>query len=118
MNLEELRIAVNSAINSLHEYENPKEISVLINLKEPSIGARTSSAVKCANMGFDWEHGQFRIEPEKHLVRKGNGLKSVKQAICCESHDINRKYYICPICEGQIAKNDKYCKYCGQKLRE
>lgn len=115
MNLEELKYDVDFAVNQLHEYENPKNIKVLINLSQSSVGARAFSEISYAGIGVDWEHGQFRIEPTKHLVRKGHNFTNVKPIICKEFN--NRKYYICPRCEGKVTKNDKYCRYCGQLLK-
>ncbi len=116
MNLEELKHDVDFAISQLHEYENPKDIEVLITLSEWSAGARASSEVSCAGIGSDWEHGQFRIEPVKNLVRKGHNFQDEKDIICLEYN--GRKYYKCPRCKGKITKRDKYCRHCGQTLKE
>ena len=63
MNLKELKNIVDFAIENLQHHQNPEEISVLITLSESSVGSRASSTIKYVGMGFDWEHGQFRIEP-------------------------------------------------------
>ena len=115
MNLEELKENIDSTIRHLNDYENPKNIMVLISLKENSMGGRASSGVSCVGMGFDWEHGQFRIEPTKSLVSMGNAITDIKSVICKE-YD-GRKYYKCPRCESKISKNDNYCRECGQKLK-
>lgn len=115
MTLKELQLVVNMTIDYLHDL-NPEEIPVLITLSEPSWGARASVSVKYAGMGGDWEKGQFRLEPTKELVIKGNNLTDVKPVVC-RQYD-GRNYYFCPRCTGRVAKNDCYCRYCGQKLRE
>jgi len=114
VNLKELKTVVDSTIEHLH-FEKPENISVLITLSEGSIGARASSGVKRVGLGFDWEHNQFRIEPNKALVTKGNNLSDVK-SISCRQYD-GRNYYFCPRCEQKISKNDFYCRFCSQKLK-
>ena len=114
MNLNELKIMVDSTIEHLH-FEKPENIPVLITLSERSMGSRASSGVKYANMGFDWERGQFRIEPTKTLVSKGNSLTDVKDVVIRRYE--GRNYYFCPMCQQKISKNDSYCRYCGQKLK-
>lgn len=114
MHLKQLKILVDSAIDNLY-FEKPENIPVLITLSENSIGARAASTVKYAGLGFDWENNQFRIEPEKPLVTKGNNLSDVKGILCKEYN--GRKLYFCPRCQSKITKNDYYCRYCGQKLK-
>ena len=52
--------------------DNPElgRTRVLITTADPSVGARNGVTLSNANMGFDWETGQFRLEPEVPLVRK------------------------------------------------
>lgn len=115
MNLEELKYIVDRTIEHLHDYENPKEIPVLITLSENSIGSRASCEVSFVGMGFDWEHGQFRIEPSKSLVRKGNAPTDTKKII---RHEFGgQKFWACPKCVMKVAKDDGYCRHCGQRLR-
>lgn len=114
MNLEELKKIIDHTIEGL-KYEKPNEVPVLITLKEPSYGPRASSEIKYANLGFDWENGQFRIEPSEELVKKGNKLTDPKSVECRNYED--RNYYFCPKCEQKINKNDVYCRYCGQRLK-
>jgi DNA-directed RNA polymerase subunit RPC12/RpoP len=116
MNLKELKETIDFVIGQLrHDYEKPEQIPVLINLSENSIGARASSGVNYACMGIDWEHGQFRLQPSKSLVSKGNALTDVKEVVRKEFE--GRAYYFCPRCGDKIAKDDYYCRYCGQKLK-
>jgi hypothetical protein len=115
MDLKQLKDTVDFTIKNLRDYEDPSEIPVLITLSEPSIGSRAFSQVVHVGMGFDWEHGQFRIAAEKQLVSIGKALTDVK-SIVCHPYD-GRNYYFCPRCEGKISKDDRYCRYCSQKLR-
>lgn len=114
MNLEELKMIVDNTIKHLH-YEKPNEVPVLITLTESSMGARAATSVRYANMGFDWEKGQFRLEPNEKLVKRGNSLTDVKSVECREYE--GKKYYFCPRCQQKISKNDRYCRYCSQKLK-
>jgi YHS domain-containing protein len=114
INLSELKRIVDYTIEHL-DYDKPEDIPVLITLKESSLGSRAASAVKYIGMGFDWESGQFRIEPVKELVTKGNSLTNVKTVVC-RQYD-GRNYYFCPRCQSKISRNDHYCRDCGQKLK-
>ena len=114
MDLLELKTIIDSTIENLR-YEKPENISVLITLSESSIGPRASSSVKYASLGFDWEHNQFRLQPRKPLVTKGNSLTDVKNITCKQFE--GRNYYFCPRCQQKISKNDSFCRYCSQKLK-
>jgi len=114
MNLQELKITIDKTMGRLRE--KPEKIPVLITLAEKSICVRAFCNVAFAGLGFDWERGQFRIEPEKKLVTLGESIGDAK-AIACKPFD-GRSYYFCPRCESRITKKDYYCRYCGQKLRD
>jgi len=114
MDLEELKTIVDDTISHLNTIDDAKDISVLITLSENSIGGRASCSIKYACLGFDWEHGQFRIEPTKNLVKMGNTITDTKEVITREYN--GKKYYKCPRCEMIVAKKDKYCRACSQKL--
>jgi len=115
MNLLELKQNIEFTIKHLNEWDKVEDIFVLITLSESSIGSRASEKIKYVGMGMDWEHGQFRLEPEKPLVHKGNSKQDVKLVVC-RQYD-GRNYYFCPRCETKISKNDMFCRDCGQKLR-
>jgi len=115
LNLLDLKMNIDYIISNLRDYENPKDIEVLITLSESSVGSRAFAKVKYVGMGFDWENGQLRIEPEKPIVSEGNTFKDIKK-IKCEQFE-GRNYYFCPRCESKISKDDKFCRYCGQKLK-
>ena len=117
MKLTELKNAIEFAIENLREYDSPDDIQVIISLSEPSMGASAGTSIGFAGMGFDWERGQFRIEPSEKLVRKGKALYDVKSPRS-EVFD-GRTYFFCDNCGGgnRVAKDDKYCRCCGQRLR-
>lgn len=115
LNLEELKKIIDFTIETLQKHQKPKDISALITLSENSMGARASSEIKYVGMGMDWEHGQLRIEPTIDLVRKRNALNNIKSVI---RHEFNSgKFYACPRCILKVAKDDCYCRHCGQRLR-
>jgi hypothetical protein len=80
MNLEELKRYIDYDIEHLNNIK-PKDIPVLINLSENSVGARASVGVQFVGIGFDWEHGQFRIQPNVELVKKGNSLADIRKVV-------------------------------------
>jgi hypothetical protein len=117
LNLQQLKENINYQIENLND-KQPQDIPVLITLSEPSMGARASCQVKYISMGIDWEHGQFRIEPNQPLVHMGNSLQDIKKAVQYDFIDsMSRKCYWCPTCNQKVAKDDYYCRCCGQKLR-
>jgi hypothetical protein len=95
--------------------ENNKYLSVVVTLSEPSIGSRSMVGVKQANAGFDWEKGQFRLEPDENIVKYGNSKENIIKPR--EKEYNNRKYLSCKICNAKVAKDDRYCKRCGQKIK-
>lgn len=115
MNLSELKSTVDFTIKHLQDHQKPEDINVLITLEENSVGARAYSGVRYVGMGFDWEHGQLRIEPTKKLISKENALTNVKSITKLEFG--GRSYWGCPRCTQKIAKDDFYCRHCGQKLK-
>ena len=69
MTLTELKQAVDYAVQSCERrYLQPDKITVYIpSYKTGSAGHIPCTAVKYANMGFDWEASSFLITPEKEL---------------------------------------------------
>lgn len=92
---------------------------VIVTLSEPSIGARSGVCVSGIHAGFDWESGQVRISTEKKIISYDKDRDNATEP--------RRRYYnigsmmrhllICPKCENHLRKNDNYCSYCGQKVK-
>ena len=114
MNLKELQSIVNRTVEHINKHMLPEEIPVLISLQQASIGARASSHVVCANMGIDWENGQFRIEPAKPLAELTHTYTYEQEKVMREYS--GRKSYFCPRCNEKLGKEDQFCKRCGQKV--
>lgn len=115
MNLKELKEIIDFELSHLQNHEKPEDVHVVITTSESSMGARASSAIKHIGMGIDWEHGQLRIEPSTKLVMKGNALYDIKPVIREEFSGV--KFWACPKCIMKVAKNDSFCRHCGQKLK-
>ena len=113
MTAKELKDKVDFYVSRGHEDD-----VVLITLANRSIGGRASTAVQNVVTGFDWEHGQIRIEPEEKLYREGrtksNPLKTINIK-CIYDNCVAIKRH-CPRCESSIRKDDCYCSKCGQKV--
>lgn len=69
MTLTELKQAVDHAIASCERgHRDPNTVTVYIpSYKTGTAGHIPCTAVKYANMGFDWEASSFLIRPEKEL---------------------------------------------------
>lgn len=95
------------------------EDEVLITLSEPSVGARASAPINSIYAGFDWEHGQIRIEPKNKLINKLKDRDKQLDTKIMEYDSLGRKCIIrkCPVCENHLKKDDKYCSRCGQAIK-
>lgn len=69
MNLKELKDAIDTIVENMSNNTKMEDISVRINLSEPSICCRASVGVERIMMGFDWEQNQLRIEPDKPIIK-------------------------------------------------
>lgn len=115
MKAKKLKEVIDFYINNGHENDD-----VVITLSEPSIGCRAFSDIRYVASGFDFEHGQIRIEPEKSLLSKTKD-RDAPMKPWAKTYDYgNRKQTIihCPICENKLRKADKYCSKCGQMISE
>lgn len=114
MTLAKLKKIVDFSVK--HE-RNPEEVEVVINVKLPYVtcGSRPGVSIKHAGMGFDWEAGQFRIEPENKLIEvRYNGPQMISEPY--------EKRYHCPKCGHLIAIGRKetdirFCSSCGQEVK-
>lgn len=112
MTLKQLKDIVNSFSD-----EQAKEMSVVVELKEFSIGPSATESINAAFAGFDWDNGKFMMLPEKPLMRYRADRADVKLV----SKFIRRKDGIvickCPSCRVDIDTLDKFCKNCGQEFK-
>lgn len=115
MNLERLKEIVDFNYHKNNNKYKPKDIQVVITLKNASVGGRAYSPVENICMGMDWEDGELRISPTKPLFSEGNRLSDVAPVI--EKKFNNRKYHVCSNCFQKIIKSDFFCRYCGKKLK-
>lgn len=69
MTIERLRDILNDIANSAN-WELYKNSLVVISVEDfrNTVGSRPYTKVRSVGMGFDWETGQFRIEPENKLM--------------------------------------------------
>ena len=111
MNLKELYEIIKHYLE-IGDYE---DATVLLTLNERSIGSRASTNVSYAGIGMDWEHNQFRLEPESKICRLGNTFQDAM--LPRERIYDGRTYRSCKRCEERVGKEDNFCKRCGQKLR-
>ena len=114
MNLFELMKAINLA--KLIESRKLENIDVVIDTELPyaTVGQRPCIGVKYAGMGFDFEAGQFRIEPKEKLI-------AIRHDVPQNVIDWRGNYH-CPKCEYMLSKNRKntdirFCSKCGQAVK-
>jgi hypothetical protein len=109
-----------SALKTILECELKEhdDFDVLISLSEPSMGARAFTKIKYVGFGIDWESGQFRLEATDEICRRKFAQDSLMPKYL-QRFD-GRAYYFCSKCGGgtKIAKDDKYCRCCGQRLSD
>ena len=72
MKLKELKHKIDFLYKQYEAHpEQIDDLDVVITTKGHSIGGRSHTHVKFASRGFDWEHSQFRLEPEEPLWKAG-----------------------------------------------
>ena len=113
LTLENLNKRLELILKQNPEYNDNK---VLVTLCELSMGARASEVIKSANIGFDWERGQFRLNPSEPLIHKSKDRDKPMNPIKKKMPGNTRSYYYCVACQQKISKNDGYCKTCGQRI--
>lgn len=69
MTVERLRDILNELAENPY-WKQDKESQVVITIEnfEDNLGGRPYEKVQSVGLGFDWEMGQFRIEPENKLM--------------------------------------------------
>ena len=112
MSLTELKNIIETAMKF---EKDPDNINVVISTELPYItcGQRPCVYVKYAGIGFDWEAGQFRIEPEEKLMAVKHDVPQLVMEW--------RGNYHCPKCEYMLSgrKNTdvRFCSRCGQAVK-
>lgn len=97
----------------MRDIEN--DTPVLITLSDSSVGGRAFCRVSCIHTGFDWEAGQLRIEPEEKIFKNIHRMDEPVGIIREECGDVS--FNACGKCHMRIAKDDRYCRHCGQRLK-
>lgn len=97
----------------MRDIEN--DTPVLITLSDSSIAGRTSCRVSGIHAGFDWEAGQLRIEPEEKIFKNIYRMDEPTGIIREEFGGVS--FNACGRCHMKIAKDDRYCRHCGQRLK-
>jgi len=115
MTLVELKKFVDFAVE---HSDKPEDIKVVITLANPSVGSRAYSEINYVGLGFDYEHGQFRIEPEDKLRKEGRTLDDVDRMIVFQYlYDKKTTFsYHCPNCEEKLPKTAHFCTKCGKRV--
>lgn len=112
MNLKEMYETIKNAYENIPNNKDPEKINVVLDLSDPSIGARASVNIEGIRFGIDWESGQLRIRPTEEVVSKkySEGLRE-KKAVC--SSNVIPGYW-CPTCLATVKRKSKCCPNCGQ----
>lgn len=114
--LIKLKETVDRLCNSGHS-----EDIVVVTLNQPSVGPRAFTNVSGLYSGFDWEHGQIRIDTEDKILSKEKDRDNVIEPIVKEYNILDNKRSIvrkCRICENKLRIADKYCSNCGQRVKK
>lgn len=98
--------------------EDNAEKSLYITTDDRSIGGRAFVTVTGITEGFDWEDGQIRASVDKPIIKKYNDRDEEKEKWLFTEKYSGKKYAVCSSCEYRIAKKDKYCRHCGQRLSD
>lgn len=115
-------MTLNELLEELKQYKDSidtnDDCNVIITLDEPSVGARAGTALASVSLGFDWEHGQLRLQAADKICRLGRTKNDIMP--------MNNFKYIydtrtvikphCPKCETQLNKTDFFCRCCGQRV--
>ena len=116
MTLSQLNEAVRQAVAGT--LSDPDKVEVLISLDFSHLGPRASTGVASARLGFDWEDGQFRLEPADKLTTwrkdRDTALPPREQITDDGRHVLHT--LCCPCCPNEVKRIDRYCPQCGQRL--
>lgn len=107
-----------AALRMLRIKKMKKDTPIMITTADRSIGGRAFVYATWIREGFDWESGQIRIDTDKKVLKYKNGRDAAKSPVIRKYEQAGKKFVVrkCPACENKIGKEDRYCKYCGQKI--
>lgn len=107
-----------AALRMLRIKKLKKDTPIMITTADRSIGGRAFVYATWIGKGFDWESGQIRINTDEKVLKYKNGRDVAKSPIIRKYEQAGKKFVVrkCPACENKIGKEDRFCKYCGQKI--
>lgn len=107
-----------AALRMLRIKKMKKDTQIMITTADRSIGGRAFVYATWIREGFDWESGQIRIDTDEKVLKYKNGRDAAKSPVIRKYEQAGKKFVVrkCPACENKIGKEDRYCKYCGQKI--
>lgn len=107
-----------AALRMLRIKKMKKDTPIIITTADRSIGGRAFVYATWIREGFDWESGQIRIDTDEKVLKYKNGRDAAKSPVIRKYEQAGKKFVVrkCPACENKIGKEDRYCKYCGQKI--
>lgn len=107
-----------AALRMLRIKKMKKDTPIMTTTADRSIGGRAFVYATWIREGFDWESGQIRIDTDEKVLKYKNGRDAAKSPVIRKYEQAGKKFVVrkCPACENKIGKEDRYCKYCGQKI--
>lgn len=107
-----------AALRMLRIKKMKKDTPIMITTADRSIGGRAFVYATWIREGFDWESDQIRIDTDEKVLKYKNGRDAAKSPVIRKYEQAGKKFVVrkCPACENKIGKEDRYCKYCGQKI--
>lgn len=107
-----------AALRMLRIKKMKKDTPIMITTADRSIGGRAFVYATWIREGFDWESGQIRIDTDEKVLKYKNGRDAAKSPVIRKYEQAGKKFVVrkCPACENKIGKEDRYCKYCEQKI--
>lgn len=91
-------------------------LSVVVTLKDDSVGSVVNTELEGGIAGFDWETGLFLFDTKEPIERykeerqkdkaKYKIIRRIGETTICR----------CPTCQVDIDELDRFCRNCGQKF--
>lgn len=119
MNILQMKLVVDHAINYIRIFKDPNEVDVVVNSYDRADvdGARGHVGLLDADLGIDADAGLFRLEPERPMVRYGFSNNALVRPTIEYKVD-GQRIYRCRMC-GRVVNWDRFyfCPYCGQRFK-